>query len=174
MGLPDRTEKKNLTDETNLNKKKSHIMGLCVSFCALPYSHSPPLISLFLHLSWWVLSESCQGICVCPPSSPHYSPWGGACASLTSESLPQRCSDVLCCLLKNLPGDCCHRGRCPIIPCVLPPVMMDHSQDAGLQSAVLRARGVRKTGVKEIWMAAGEGVMIVRHLHKHNSPLGHE
>lgn len=121
-------------------------MGLCVSFCALPYSHSPPLISLFLHLSWWVLSESCQGICVCPPSSPHYPPRGGACASLTSESLPQRCSDVLRCLLKNLPGDCHHHGRCPIIPCVLLPVVMDHSQDAGLQSVVLRARRVRRQG----------------------------
>lgn len=47
-----------------------------MSFWAAPCSHSPPLISVFLHLSWWVLSESCQGICVCPPSSPHYSPWG--------------------------------------------------------------------------------------------------
>lgn len=55
--------------------EKCHIV--CVSFWVAPCSHSPPLISLFLHLSWWVLSESCQGICVCPPSSPHYSPWGG-------------------------------------------------------------------------------------------------
>ena len=150
-------------------------MGLCVSFCTLPYSHSQPHISHFLHLSWWVLSESCQGICVCPPSSPHYSPWGGACASLTSESLPQRCSDLLRCLLKNLSGDCRHRGRCPIIPRVPPPVVMDHSQDAGLQSAVRRAgRGERGWGVKEMWMAAGRGAMIVRHLHKYNSPLGHE
>ena len=31
-----------------------------------------------------------------------------------------------------------------------------------------------KTGVKEMWMAAGEAAMIVRHLHKYNSPLGHE
>lgn len=146
-------------------------MGL---FDTPPYTHSPPLISLFLHLSWWVLSESCQGICVCPPSPPHYSPWGVACASLTSESLPQRCSDVLHCLLKNLPGDCCHRRRGPIIPCVLLPVVMDHSQDAGLQSVVLRARRGRRRGYEEIWMAAGEGAMIVRHLHKYNSPLGHE
>lgn len=132
-------------------------MGLCVSFCALPYSHSLPLISLFLHLSWWVLSESCQGICVCPPSPPHYSPWGGACASLTSESLPQCCSDVLRCFLKNLPGDCCQRGRCPIIPCVLLPVVMDHSQDAGLQSAVLRARGVRRRGWRRYeWLQGDE------------------
>ncbi|KAG7223420.1 hypothetical protein INR49_015523 [Caranx melampygus] len=67
-------------------------------------------------------------------------PLGGACASLTSENLPQRCSDVLRCFLKNLPGDCRHRRRCPIIPCILLPVVMDHAQDAGLQSVVLRAR----------------------------------
>jgi len=29
-------------------------------------------------------------------------------------------------------------------------------------------------GMKRIWIAAGEGVMIVRHLHKYNFPLGHE
>lgn len=28
--------------------------------------------------------------------------------------------------------------------------------------------------VKKIWMAAGEEAMIVRHLHKYISPLGHE
>lgn len=118
-----------------------------MSLRALTYSHSPPFIFLVLDLSWWVLSESCQGICVCPPSSPHYSPWGeGACASLTSKNLPQRCSDVLCCLLKNLFGDCRHRGQCPIIPRVLLPVMIDHSLDAGLQSAALRARRGRGRG----------------------------
>lgn len=61
--------------------KKSHNTELCVSFITLPYSHPPPLISRFLHVSWWVLSESCQGICVCPPSSPHYSPWGAPAPS---------------------------------------------------------------------------------------------
>lgn len=103
---------------------------------------------------------------------PITSPRGGfACASFTSESLPQRCSDVLGCLLKKLPGDCCHRWRRPIVPSVL----MDHAQDAGLQSRVLRAgRGRGWWWGREGQLHAGEGAMIALHLHKYNSPLGHE
>lgn len=94
-------------------------------------------------------------LCVSPFTAPLL-PMGGACASLTSESLPQRCSDVLRCLLKNLPGDCRHGGRCPIISCVLLPVVMDHSPDAGLQSVMLSTGRVRRQGVKEIWLQGKE------------------
>lgn len=82
----DSTKQKQL-NKLKSYKKKNDITGLGMPFCPLPYSHTP-LISFFLHLSWWVLSESCQRICVSSFTAPLLPPKGAACASLTSESLP--------------------------------------------------------------------------------------
>lgn len=120
-------------------------MGLCVFVCSALLTFPTPHLSLSPCLLVSVKRVMSADLCVSSFIAPLL-PLGGACASLTSENLPQRCSDVLRCFLKNLPGDCRHRRRCPIIPCVLLPVVMDHAQDAGLQSVVLRARRVRRQG----------------------------
>jgi len=116
---------------------------VCLSALFLTHTHHPSSLSLSPSLLVGVKRVTSGDLCVSSFTAPLL-PLGGTCASLTSKSLPQRCSDVHCCLLKNLPGDCRHRRRCPIIPCVLLPVLMDHSHDAGLQGAVLRATRVRR------------------------------
>lgn len=121
--------------------------------CSLP-SLTIPHLSLSSSLLVGVKRVISGDLCVSSFIAPLL-PLGGICASLTSESLPQRCSDVLRCFLKNLCGDCHHCRRCHITPCVPLPVVMDHSQDAGLQNVVLRAGRESENMVAEVGCRGG-------------------
>lgn len=131
-------------------------MGLCALLPSSLLTLTTPHLLLSPTLLVGVKRVMSADLCVLL-HRPITSPWGGgACTSLTSETLPQHFSDVLRCLLKKLPGDCCQHCRCPIILCVLPPVMMDHSLDAWLQCVILRARRGRRWGWYG-WLQGTEG-----------------
>lgn len=146
-------------------------------FLFLTPSHSAtlipliPLFPLFPLTSWWVLSESRRWICVSSLAGPLLPPEGFACAGLTSETLRQQRSDVLRCVLKKLPGDGghshpCHRRPTTAVVVVVvlvlgippPAALMEHSQDAGLQSAAL---GAGRQAERRSGLAAGREVVVV-------------